>query len=111
MKRLAACILLVACLSQGAEKIDTGKNLQKPWYNKGELEKVAKSFALQKKINFTFEGTKSSVSYKRVGTNLLATIWFASELGKPTFQAEIDHTRTVLTNSIAITVCGTGRKQ
>jgi len=109
MNRWLLAVALLAGLSDAAETNTSTTLRRDAWFTKAELEKVARHHVLVKKIQFSFEGTTSSVSYRRIGTNLVATICFGSELGKPVFTADIDHTETVLTNSIGIAVCAIGR--
>ena len=110
---MKACLLatvVVAGLASGAQTNTVSSVRRGAWYTKPELERVAKDYVTQKRIQFTFAGTTNGVSYRRVGTNVVATIWFASVFGKPVFTADIDHTGKVLTNSMGMAVCGTGRK-
>jgi hypothetical protein len=72
------------------------------------LETVARDYAKKHGIKFTFEGTTNSTSFRRVGTNTVATVDFFSDFGKPCFTVDIDQTGHVLTNSLGVSVCATG---
>jgi hypothetical protein len=108
---IPACLLallVLATLAHSAETNTVNQARRGAWYTQPELERVTKDYVSKKRIQFSFEGTTNGVSYRKVGTNVVARIWFASDFGKPVFTAEIDHTGTVLTNSLGISVCGFG---
>ena len=83
--------------------------LREAWYSATALERAAKDHANRKQIQFSFEGTTKHVSFRRVGTNPVATIDFFSGFGQPCFTADIDQSGQVLTNSLGIAICGIGR--
>jgi hypothetical protein len=110
MKTCLLAFLITAGFAHGEATNIVGKVRRETWYSPTELERVAKNYAGQKQIQFTFEGTMKHVSFRRVGTNTVATIDFFSGFGRPCFTAYIDQSGHVLTNSLGITICGTGRK-
>jgi hypothetical protein len=110
MRTCLLALLLAAGFAHGEATNIVGKVWREAWYSAKELERVAKDYARQKQIQFTFEGTTKHVSFRRVGTNTVATIDFFSGFGQPCFTADIDQGGQVLTNSLGISICGTGRK-
>jgi len=111
MKIWLTTFLLVASTAygDGTNRVTrTGRS--QPWHSARELERVAREYAKQRGIQFTLEGTTKSVSFRRVGTNTVATIDFGSDFGKPCLTMDIDQEGRVLTNSVGVAVCGTGRK-
>ena len=79
------------------------------WASASRLERIAKGYAKQQKIEFTFEKTYHSVSIEKRGTNAVATIWFSSGMGKPVLIVEVAPSGKVITNYTGIAVCGTTR--
>ena len=79
------------------------------WASKSRLERIAKDYAKQQKIELTFEKTYRNVSVEKRGTNTVATIWFSSGMGKPVLGVEVASSGKVITNYTGVAVCGTGR--
>jgi len=79
------------------------------WSSASRLERIAKAHTKQQKIEFAFEKTERTVSVEKRGTNVVATIWFSSRMGKPVLGVEVTPSGNVITNHTGIAVCGTGR--
>src|SRR5882672_5376146 len=110
MKTLVLALLLLPALAY-AQDTNNPARIQRgeTWSSTSRLERIAKDYAKQQKIEFAFEKTDRSVSVEKRGTNAVATIWFFSGMGKPVFGVEVAPAGQVITNHIGIAICGTGR--
>ena len=110
MKTLILALLLLPVLTF-AQATNNPARLKKgeTWSSASRLERIAKAHAKQQKIEFAFEKAERSVSVEKRGTNIIATIWFFSGMGKPVLGVEVAPAGQVITNHIGIAVCGTGR--
>jgi hypothetical protein len=78
------------------------------WYSASELEQIAKDYAKQKKIDFDFtKATERSVWIYTGGSNIIASVSFSSDFGKPAYIADIGRDGKVVTNRVGIAICGT----
>ncbi|MGC3957595.1 MAG: hypothetical protein QM813_06430 [Verrucomicrobiota bacterium] len=111
MKTLMLALLLLPVLTY-AQDTNSPARIQRgeTWASESRLERIAKDYVKQQKIEFTFEKTYRNVSVGKRGTNAFATIWFSSGMGQPILGVEIAPSGTVITNYTGIAVCGTGRK-
>jgi hypothetical protein len=101
--------LLLPMMALGAEtnnpaRIERGET----WFSKSRLQRIAMSYAKQKKIDFAFDGTHQSVSYEKRGTNFVATTYFTSGMFKPMLAVEIAPSGEVLTNRRGLMTCAVG---
>jgi hypothetical protein len=70
------------------------------WYSAWELEQIARDYARQRKIQFSFEGAERSVWVRTSGSNIIASVSFSSGMGKPIFMVDIDRSGKVATNHL-----------
>lgn len=109
LKVLFVVALFLPMMVPGADtnnpaRIDRGEM----WFSKSRLQRIATSYAKQKKIDFAFDGTHQSVSYEKRGTNFVAKTYFTSGMFKPMLAVEIAPSGEVLTNWLAMTTCAPG---
>ena len=110
MKTLMLISLLLPALAC-AQETNSPARIQRgeTWSSESRLERIARDYVKQRKIEFTFEKTYRTVSVEKRGTNAVATIWFSSGMGKPVLGVEIAPGGKVITNYTGIAVCGTER--
>ena len=85
-------------------------NGQKAWYSSLELDRIARSYAAEHKLDFTFEGTEKAVWVRTDGGRVLADVYYSSAIGQPILHVAIDHHGKVISQDIGTAVCGTGAK-
>jgi len=110
MKTLVLGLLVLPAVVADAQDTNSPARIQRgeTWASQSRLERIAEDHARQQKIEFTFEKTHRHVLVERRGTDLVATIWFSSGIGKPFFEVEVAPGGKVITNHIGIALCGTG---
>ena len=110
MKTFMLTLLLLPALAN-AQDTNSPARIQRgeTWASKSRLERIAKDYTKQQKIEFIFEKTYRNVSVAKRGTNAVATIWFSSGMGKPVLGVEVAPSGKVITNYTGIAVCGTRR--
>lgn len=80
----------------------------KAWYSALELEQIARRYADEHKLEFTFEGTEKMVWVKTDGGRVLANVAYSSGVGQPILYIAIDRHGRVINHDIGTAICGTG---
>jgi hypothetical protein len=107
MKIPIIAVFLLTILVQGEEPNVYVNGAGDRWYSATELERIARAYAKERKIQFSFEGTERSVWVNTSGSNIIASVSFSSGMGKPSLIVDIDRSGKVATNHLGIAVCGT----
>jgi len=110
MKKLLLSLLLIVAVHAGDTNSPASLRNGETWHSASRLERIAKDYAKQQKIEFSFEKTHRTVSLEKRGTNTVALIFFYSGFGKPVWDVEIAPSGEVLTNYLGIAICGTGHE-
>ncbi len=79
---------------------------QKAWYSALELEKTARRYADEHKLEFNFEGTEKNVWVNTDGGRVLADVYYSSGLGEPSLSIAIDRYGRVIRHRIGMSICG-----
>ena len=112
MKARMLVLLLLPALAN-AQDTNNPARIQpgETWSSESRLERIARDYATQRKIRFTFEKTDRTVSVQNRGTNVVATIWFSSGMGMPILGVDVAPSGRVITNYMGTAVCGNGRRR
>ena len=78
----------------------------KAWYSSLELERIAKGYAYDKKLDFKLERTEMNIWIKTDGGKVLATAHFASDFGKPYLSIQIGRDGKILSHRLGTLVEG-----
>ena len=111
MKAPLLALLMLPTLARGGDTNDPARiKSGEIWYSSSRLERIAKDYVRQTKVEFSFDKTVKDVSVEKRGTNYVAKIGFGSGVGTRGLVVEIVPSGKVVTNYFIFSICGTGGK-